>query len=197
MADTGLAGLAAAILLMMRFIIAGVFIRAGMAKLFGLEEFRRAVKNYEIVPAGLTRITALSVVAVELTAGLLPLLGILPVVVAAILASLLVCFSAAIAINLARGRVFDCGCDGNSTAPQLISWGHVGANIVLAALAAAVSIAPPASLNLLYGPSGVFSIAIPGGSRVPVLLAAVLAFLSIRILATARAANRLVREARS
>lgn len=163
-----------------------------MAKLLDLDEFRLAVKNYEIVPASLTGITAVGVAAVEVTAGLLLLLGILPLVIAAVLAILLVCFSAAIAINLARGRVFDCGCDGSSTAPQTISWSHVTANTFLAAMAAAISIAPPASVNLLYGPSGAFSISIPGGSRVPVLLAAMLAFVTMRLLAAALPVNRLM-----
>jgi uncharacterized membrane protein YphA (DoxX/SURF4 family) len=187
--------IAAAILLVMRFVIAGVFIRAGTAKLFGLAEFRLAVKNYEIVPAALTAFTAASVVAVECTAGLLLLLGILQVVVAAVLAVLLLCFSAAIATNLIRGRVFDCGCDGGSAAPRTISWSHVSANVVLAAMAAAISIAPPGGLDLLYGPRGLFSISIPAGSCTPIVLAAVLAYVTVRMSATALAAYKLTRAA--
>src|ERR1700733_8085926 len=96
----------------MRLVIAGVFIRAGIVKLVRPGRFRRAVANYDIVPAALVGVTAGSVPVVEAAAGLLLLLGVLPGVVAAILAALLVCFAAVITVNLARGRVFDCGCGG-------------------------------------------------------------------------------------
>jgi uncharacterized membrane protein YphA (DoxX/SURF4 family) len=184
--------MAAAILLVLRFIIAGIFIRAGAIKLASLKEFRLAVTNYEIVPANLAGAAAVIVAAVEVIAGLLLLLGVLPGVVAAVLAALLVCFSAAITVNLARGRVFDCGCDG-STTPQTISWGHVRADLLLAAAAAAISVAPPAGLGLLHGPGGVFRIGIPGGSGGPVLLAAALSFLTTRLIGAGLAARRLMR----
>jgi uncharacterized membrane protein YphA (DoxX/SURF4 family) len=182
----------AAIVLIIRFVIAGIFIRAGAVKLADREEFRLAVANYEILPARLVSAAAVGVPAVEVTVGLLLLLGVLSGVVAAVLAALLVCFSAAIAVNLARGRVFACGCDGG-TAPQLISWGHVTVNVVLVALAISVSIAPPASLELLRGPSGMFSIGIPADAGIPVVLAGALCFMSARMLSAAVTARRLLR----
>jgi uncharacterized membrane protein YphA (DoxX/SURF4 family) len=197
MDDAGMAGIAAAIILVMRFFIAAVFLRAGLVKLAGYKEFRRAVANYEILPNGLVGAAAVIVPVVEVIAGLLLLLGVLPGVVAAVLAALLVCFSAAIAVNLARGRVFDCGCDTTNPAPQTISWRHVAVNVLLAAWASAISIAPPGGLTLLHGPGGVFSIAIPAGSALPVVLAAALGLLSARMLAAAAAARKQLRAARS
>jgi uncharacterized membrane protein YphA (DoxX/SURF4 family) len=192
MDEAGLAGIIAAIVLIIRLLVAGIFIRAGAVKLGDREEFRLAVANYKILPASLVSAAAVGVPSVEVTAGVLLLLGVLPGVVAAVLAALLVCFSAAIAVNLARGRVFDCGCDGG-TAPQLISWGHVLVNVLLVALTISVSIAPPAGLELLHGPSGVFSIGIPADAGVPVVLAAALCFMSARMLSAAIATRRLLR----
>jgi uncharacterized membrane protein YphA (DoxX/SURF4 family) len=191
MADTSFAAIAAVILEIMRVFLAVVFLRAGMAKLTSRKDFRLAVANYEILPAGLAAAAAVIIPAAEVTAGLLLLLGVLPGVVAAVLAALLVCFSASIAVNLARGRIFDCGCGSSSIiTPQTISWRHVMVNTVLAASAAAISIAPPAGLELLPGPRGAFSIGIPGGSGTPVLLAAALVLLTARMLAAAAATRR-------
>lgn len=193
MAETGFAGIAAAILEIMRVFIAVVFLRAGMVKLTGRKDFRLAVANYEILPVGLVPAAAVIIPATEVTAGLLLLLGVLPGVVAAILAALLVCFSAAIAVSLARGRTFDCGCGSSGVAPQTISWRHVAVDTVLAAAAAAISIAPPAGLELLPGPRGAFFIGIPGRSGLPVLLAAALMLLTARVLAAAAATRRQLR----
>jgi uncharacterized membrane protein YphA (DoxX/SURF4 family) len=195
MDDAGLAGVAAVTLLVIRFYLAIVFIRAGLTKLADLAEFRLAVTNYKILPASLANMAAVAVPVAEVTAGLLLLLGVLPGIVAAILALLLVCFSAAIGVNLARGRVFDCGC-GGSSAPQLISWRHVVVNLMLAALAVLISIAPPAGFDLLHGPHGVFSIGIPAGSRIPIVLAAVLGFMTVRMLGAAVAVRRALRATR-
>jgi uncharacterized membrane protein YphA (DoxX/SURF4 family) len=180
MNDAGFAGIAAAILLVMRLLIAGTFIRAGAVKLTDLKEFRLAVANYQILPAGLVKAAAVTVPMAEVTVGLGLLLGIAPVVFAAVLAVLLLCFSAAIAVNLARGRVFDCGC-GGSIAPQTISWRHIAANSLLAACAAAIAIAPPGGLELLAGPAGLASVSVPGGSGIPLVLAATLGFMLTRV----------------
>lgn len=191
---TGFAGIAAAILLVMRFYLAVVFLRAGTVKLADRREFRSAVANYEILPAGLVGAAAVTVPAVEVAAGTLLLLGVLPGVVAAVLAALLLAFAAGIAVNLARGRVFDCGCDTGSAAPQTISWGHVTVDALLAAGAVALCLAPPRDLALLPGPGGAFAVGVPGGSTLPVLLAAALVFLVARVLGQAAAARRQLRD---
>jgi uncharacterized membrane protein YphA (DoxX/SURF4 family) len=196
MADAGFAESAAAILLVVRLSIACTFIRAGAVKLADMKEFRLAVTNYDILPAGLVAAAAVTIPAVEVTAGFLLLLGVLTVVVAAALAALLLCFSAAIAVNLARGRVFDCGC-GGSAAPRTISWRHVAFNTILACAATAVAVAPPTGLELLRGPSGLVSIAVPAGSGVPLVLAAALGYLVTRVLGAVIAARTSVQPAHS
>jgi len=193
MDDTGFAAVAAAILLIARFFIAVVFLRAGLAKLASRGLFRLAIANYDLVPARLTGATAVAVPAAEVGAGLLLLLGVLPGITAAVLAALLACFCLAIAVNLARGRVFDCGCGPTGAAPQTISWRHVGVNLVLAGFAVAICVAPPGGLELLPGPGGSFAIGIPAGAALPVVLAAALSLLLARVLSAAVAVRRQVK----
>ena len=192
MDDIGFAGIAAAILVITRLCIACAFIRAGAVKLTDLKEFRLAVANYEILPPRLLAAATVTIPTVEVTVGLLLLLGVFPVEGAAVLAALLLGFSAAIAINLARGRVFDCGC-GGSAAPRMISWWHVAVNTLLAVSAAAIAIVAPAGLELLRGTGGMVSIAIPAGSDVPVVLAAALGFMLTRVLGGAIDTRALLR----
>jgi uncharacterized membrane protein YphA (DoxX/SURF4 family) len=168
MQGANLPGIAALVTLAARFVLAFIFLRAGIAKLSDLSDFRTAVANYQILPARLNGTAARAVPVAELTAGLLLLLGVLPGITAAFLAALLAIFSVAIIINLARGRVFDCGCGG--TAPRQISWRHVAVNLALAASAVAVALAPPAALDAVAGPAGAFSVSLPHGSGIPVLL---------------------------
>jgi uncharacterized membrane protein YphA (DoxX/SURF4 family) len=185
-----------AILLAGRFVLAAIFIRTGVVKLLALDEFRAAIANYKIVPARLTSTAAMAVATGETAAGLLLLLGIVPVMASGVLAALLVCFSAAIGVNLARGRVFDCGCGGNRTAPRLISWRHVGVNMLLAAVGIALALASPDNLDLLSGPRGLLATTTPPGATLPIILATALALASARMIgaaATARAALRSTR----
>jgi uncharacterized membrane protein YphA (DoxX/SURF4 family) len=184
--ETGIAAIVATTLLIMRFAIAAIFIRAGTVKLADLREFQLAVANYRILPLRLVPAVAVSVAAGEVVGGVLLLLGVAPGIASAVLAALLVCFSAAIGLNLSRGRIFDCGCGGR-TVPRLISWRHVAVNGVLAALATCVAIAPPIGLELAPGPRGVFSVELPAGSGIPLLLATVLCLLTGRMLAAAHA----------
>lgn len=177
---------AASVLLALRLIVGGLFLRAGAAKLADRADFQQAVRNYEIVPLRLVNSVSAAVPAVEVAAGGLLLLGAATSIAGWTLAALLAGFSAAVAINLSRGRVFDCGCGG--TAPRTISWQQVASNLLLAACAVAVAVAPPPALALYAGPGGVFSLTMPRGSGAPVVLAAVLGVVMVVLL---RAAARL------
>lgn len=161
-------------LLAVRFLIAGIFLRSGLAKTSDLADFRSAVANYRLLPASLVTVVALSLPFLEVAAALLLAAGIGTGLVAALLALLLLAFAAAIAINLARGRTFDCGCSGS--APATISWRHVAGDGLLAVLAAAVALAPPTTLVLWRGVAGPYSTTTaPAGALLPVLLTVALA----------------------
>jgi uncharacterized membrane protein YphA (DoxX/SURF4 family) len=184
--QTGIAGIVATTLLITRFAMAAIFIRAGAVKLANLREFRLAVANYQILPRSLVPAVAAGVPAGEVAGGLLLLLGVAPGIASAVLAALLVCFSAAIGLNLTRGRIFDCGCGGTHRAAA-DQFRHVAVKLVLAALATGVAIAPPNGLELLPGPRGVFSVGLPDGAGLPLLLATGLCLLTARMLAAALA----------
>lgn len=158
-------------LLAARWFIAGIFLRSGLAKAAGLAEFRSAVANYQLLPPSFVTVTATALPFAEIAAAVLLAFGVLPTVVAAILALLLVVFSVAIALNLARGRVFDCGCGGSAVAPSKISWRHVAVNLLLAIVAAAIAVAPPPTAELWRGPVGPVRVAAESNGAFPILLA--------------------------
>lgn len=170
------------LLLVARWLIAGLFLRAGLAKLTGLTAFRSAVANYRLLPAGLVAVVAATLPPAEVVAAVLMAAGIATVPVAAALAFLLVTFAVAIGINLARGRVFDCGCAGSAAAPRLISWRHVAADVVLAAVAAGIAVAPPAAAQLWPGPAAPVPVRMPAGGVFPAVLCACAGLVMIAVL---------------
>ncbi len=182
-------------LLAARWLVAGIFLRSGLAKATGLAAFRAAVANYRLLPPALVTAVATALPFAEIAAAALLAVGVLPVVVAGALAVLLVIFAAAIAVHLARGRVCDCGCAGSAAAPRTISWRHVAVDLVLAALAAAVAVAPPAAAELWRGPAGLLRVATQGGGAFPVLLAVLVCFAMTALLQRAAAVRGLAASA--
>lgn len=184
--------MAGLVLLAARWVIAAVFLRSGLGKIAGLAEFRVAVANYRLLPAFLVAPVAFSLPFAEVVAAVLLALGVLPVVVAAALALMLAAFAVAIAVNLARGRVFDCGCAGSAATAQVIGWRHVTTDVVLAGAAAAVAMAPPPP-SLFLGPDGLARVSMPGGGAFPVLLSVVLCLVTVSLSSRARTAFMLAR----
>ena len=100
-----------------------VFVQGGISKLLARDEFQGIVTNYRLLPAALVASFALALPLAELTAGI----GVLLVPTrphAALLAvGLLVMFSTAMAINLARGRTeIDCGCFKSALRQTISGW---------------------------------------------------------------------------
>jgi len=117
--------------------LAWVWVGSGIEKLRDLPRFRRIFADYRLLPTRLSRAFAPLVAMAELglAAGLLwpaarptALLGV---------AGLLSLYSAAIALNLARGRRdIDCGCAGPQAGATLAGWLLLrNAALVAAALA--------------------------------------------------------------
>jgi uncharacterized membrane protein YphA (DoxX/SURF4 family) len=125
-----------------RFVLAAVFLGAGLAKLARPAEFAGAVDAYRLVPAALVRPLATWLPRLEVAAGALLAVGAAsrPAALAALV--LLLSFAAAIAANLLRGRTIDCGCLGTA-APRRIGWPMVGRNLALAGMALLVAGAAP------------------------------------------------------
>ena len=137
----------AAVAVGFRFALALLFLLSGLAKLPRREEFVRAVRNYRLVPDRAGRVVAEVLPAVEIASGVLLALGLGIRPVAALLALFLVGFSAAIAINLLRGRTIDCGCFG-PVGNRRITWLTVVRNVVLVGMAVQIAAVAPTSLAL-------------------------------------------------
>lgn len=98
-----------------RWFVAGVLIYSGVSKISNRQQFLLVVKAFHILPARVTPIFSTVVPWLEVFVGGALLLGIRTTLSAALAGFLLSCFTAAIVINLLRGRTeLDCGCFGRS-----------------------------------------------------------------------------------
>ena len=130
-----------------RFVLGTVFALAGLAKLPRGAQFEDAVRGYRLVPDRLAPPIARWLPVLELAAGALLLLGLGTAPVAALLGAVLVVFTGAVAINLARGRAIDCGCYGAGPS-RTIGWSTLVRNLGLLAMAVVVTAVAPAAFAL-------------------------------------------------
>lgn len=139
---------------------AAIFAASGALKLYDLETFRAAAANYRILPQWLEAPFAWAVPLAECAAAIGLLLPAYRSRAALVLILLLAAFTAAIAINLARGRTdIDCGCFGPALRQRLSWWlmGRNGALFVL--LGAALMPAGARTMGLLDGATAGFAAA--------------------------------------
>jgi uncharacterized membrane protein YphA (DoxX/SURF4 family) len=101
--------------LLLRLLVGGLLLIAGVSKLTDRQAFRAAVTDYDILPASLARPFAYLTPFVEVALGALLLIGLFTVEAAALAVPLFASFSIAIGVNIARGRHLDCHCFGSST----------------------------------------------------------------------------------
>ncbi len=87
-----------------RFALAVLFLTAGLAKLSAPAEFARAVANYRLLPSGPAGAVATWLPRLEVAAAVLLGLGLATTLAGVVLAGLLLAFTAAVAVNLLRGR---------------------------------------------------------------------------------------------
>lgn len=123
-----------------RWTLAGVMVVAGLGKLADREGFVQAVINYQILPRGVARTFARLVPWSELGSAVLILSGQWAIPGAWLSGLLLLGFTAAIGINIVRGRPVNCGCLGKLTADK-VGWPLLLRNVLLIGLAILV-IAP-------------------------------------------------------
>lgn len=120
-----------------------LFLLAAVHKLTALHHFRTALAAYKLLPDTLIAPISIIVPVCEALLGGAWLLGIQAAFVALASAALLGAYTAAIAINLFRGRIhIDCGCGMASAAGkgQQLSWGLVLRNLMLIAAALAATL---------------------------------------------------------
>ncbi|MDQ3822244.1 MAG: hypothetical protein M3321_03260 [Actinomycetota bacterium] len=119
-----------------------VFAASARAKLANRRRFAATVRRYDVVPQALAGPVVWLVAGVELA--LVPLLLATPLSPAGlyVASGALAAFALAVAINLVRGRSFDCGCSfARSYTP--ISWRHVASNVGLGVLCVVAAAATP------------------------------------------------------
>lgn len=135
----------------------GAVLRGGLAlvlaaaaahKARGLDAFRETLRDYEIAPRRLVSAAAVVIVALECVA-VLALVVPRPRALGPLLAaSLVALYTAAIAINLARGRRhIDCGCGGPAGQPI---GGRLVVRNALLVVAALACVAPPAARPIVW-----------------------------------------------
>ncbi|MEV4623341.1 MauE/DoxX family redox-associated membrane protein [Asanoa sp. NPDC049573] len=93
--------------------LAAVWLFAGAAKVGDLAGSGRAVNAYQVMPFEVAQVIGAALPFVEITLGLLLLVGLATRVVAALSSALLLVFIAGISSAWARGLSIDCGCFGS------------------------------------------------------------------------------------
>ena len=158
-------------ILAFRFILASVFILAGLAKLPHRREFARLIRRYEVLPPKLVSPVAALLPPIELSGGVCLALGLLMQPVAGLLGIVLCAFALVVGVNLLRGNEVDCGCF-NISGPAKISWLLVGRNLALAAMAAVIVLQPPGALSADAALFGFATRGVSSGDALGVLIAA-------------------------
>jgi uncharacterized membrane protein YphA (DoxX/SURF4 family) len=119
------------IALAIRFAMALLFAAAAFHKLSDLQRFRLTLAAYRVMPDGVVVRVSTVVIGFEMALAIGFLIPGLHATVALGAASLLIAYTAAIAINIARGRRdIDCGCGGPDSS-QPISTGLITRNALL------------------------------------------------------------------
>ena len=123
-------------LVIARVLLGVVFLAAGITKLPHLRQFRTTVSNFEILPASLVSPATWLLPTAETLLGLLLVWTPPNVLTTWSAICLLGSFTAAVALNLLRGRRhFSCGCFGGG---RPIDWWLVGRNAGFVCIALAL-----------------------------------------------------------
>lgn len=120
-----------------QFLLGGVLLTAGLAKLRDRAGFAVAVRGFGFVPQVWTPAVVATLPLVEATAGVMLLLGAAKEVAAAVSTVLLLGFTFGILVNLRRGRLAPCACFGASSRAAL-GYSAVARNLILLLAAAGV-----------------------------------------------------------
>lgn len=99
-----------AFLLLLRLVVGGIFLWSSLDKITHPFEFSRAVHAYQILPLPLVNPFSILLAWLELVAGVLLVLGLLPRGAALVTSGMTATFLVAIALVLLRGIEIDCGC---------------------------------------------------------------------------------------
>jgi putative oxidoreductase len=112
---------------------------AALAKLSDLTAFSAQVHNFRVLPIWSENLVAMTLPWIELVAALSLLLGIQARSGALVATGLLAVFTVAVALAVARGLDFQCGCFGTADATR-VGWGKLLQNTGLLAVGAVAAL---------------------------------------------------------
>lgn len=101
------------ILFAFRFIAGGIFIWAGLLKVFDTLGFAQSMANYRAFPKDLIFLLAMILPWIEIFCGIFMIFGIFRHASSFLISSLLAAFLVLIFVTLIRGIDVDCGCFGS------------------------------------------------------------------------------------
>jgi putative oxidoreductase len=104
------------ILVAFRLVVGGVFIWAGVSKIFDPLGFAQNIVNYRAFPQVMSFFLALVLPWIEVICGAFLILGIFRSASALLLSGLLAVFLVLITVTIIRGIDIDCGCFGSLSA---------------------------------------------------------------------------------
>lgn len=116
----------------LRLLLGGVFVAAGLLKMFDPATFANDVARYGLLPNALVNVVALALPCVEVLAGALLIVGVWRQAAALVIAALNGVFLVAVSVALARGLEV-CGCFGAAVARKASAWTLVEDAVFLAA----------------------------------------------------------------
>ena len=102
-----------------QFVLGGLFVWAGLAKLGDPRSFADQVHNFRLVPVALENLVAMTLPWIELLAGLALITRLRARAGAATASILMAVFTLGVAIAFARGLDVECGCFGTADASRV------------------------------------------------------------------------------
>lgn len=125
--------------MLLRLVVGGLLAFAGVTKLLDREGTSRAVTEYRVLPRKLEQPFAAALPWLELSLGTLLLTGLGITTASALAVPLFGSFAVAIAVNVARGRHFECHCFGSAHNDE-VGWAALLRAIVLAGAALIIAL---------------------------------------------------------
>ncbi|MBN8609778.1 MAG: DoxX family membrane protein [Deltaproteobacteria bacterium] len=129
------------LLVLFRFVLAGMFLFAAVPKLLDPVTFARDIDNYRMLPDALIGPIALMLPVAEIVIGLALVTGVYARGAAITAGLLLVGFAIGMVQAIVRGIDLDCGCFGHFAEAQ-VSWWTVARNATLTLMAVTVALGP-------------------------------------------------------
>lgn len=117
--------------LLFRWLVGGIFLYAGVVKVFDPHGFALALYNYHLLPGWMINPVTIILPGVELMVGASLLVGICTQGGVLLASGLPGIFACALIINLIRGLNVACGCFSTSTSAESFTWLYLVRDLAL------------------------------------------------------------------